>query len=109
MFYLEKISAGLPVDSLSNREFFILVPPDARPEGFSPETADAWIHERSGIRTRHIVTPALIGDNQTHIQEEVKLTSVALAQLELSPEQWDSIDAIFPEPTAVGHASRVEK
>ena len=94
MLYLEKISAALPVDSLSNREFCILVPPNAHPEGFSPETADTWIKDRSGIRSRRVMNPLLIGDHQTHIEEELKLTSTALDQLQLSPDQWDSIDGI---------------
>jgi len=93
--YLHKISSKLPSDLLSNREFSFLIPKSHRPEDFTPETADTWIEERTGISHRYVATRAAVGTRSAPIDTEFQLTIEALEHFQTSSKNWSELDAII--------------
>ena len=90
--YIQQISSQLPNEILSNREFCFLINPSDYPEGFTPETADSWIFERSGIRSRHCFSKETIGKGITDPGAEVALCLDALQKWNPA---WEQVDALI--------------
>ena len=94
-FVIHQISTKLPDDLVSNREFSFLLPAHAYPEGFHPDTADHWIFERTGIKTRPIVQRSQMGKRTAPIDAEFDLTLQALVDFHLSHQDWQGLDIII--------------
>ena len=93
--YIHKISTKLPGDVLSNREFSFLIPPDHRPPEFTPDTAEAWIEERTGISHRFVANRSMIGTRCAPIDTELALTLETIQNFQINAHSWSELDAII--------------
>lgn len=101
--YIQNISTELPTNTVSNREFSFLLEADATPSDFNEDTADAWIHERSGIKSRSYFDPSQFGLGKTNLPLEGKLASKAIQKF-LKKQEWETTEAILSVRSTPQHA-----
>ena len=72
-----------------------MIPEKFRPEDFTPETADTWIEERTGISHRSVATRSLVGTRTVPIETEFHLTLEALDHFQTTGKNWAELDVII--------------
>jgi 3-oxoacyl-[acyl-carrier-protein] synthase-3 len=92
--FLQNLKVKLPANLVSNREFCIFTDSKFRPEEFKPETADSWIFERSGIRTRTYLDPKNLGSGVLAPEVEVNFAMVPLTH-SISADHYRGLQAII--------------
>ncbi len=92
--YLQNLYSKLPANFISNREFCIFTDQTYRPEGFTPDTADQWIFDRSGIRSRTCLNPKIMGSGVPDVGAEVSL-AISCVSESLTSLDYQNIDAVI--------------